>query len=356
MQMATEIGRSHTALMERLRANPRLFSFFQAVRLFERTAGSQLFSRTEPDRREPVRFKVEPSLRFPTSAITSLEQVNNDSDSADLTEHMGVAFMGLTGPSGVLPDHYSELILQRARIRDFSLSQFLNLFNHRAISLFYQAWAKYRLPINRERIESKHGQCDRVTQSLRALLGMGTPHLEKRLTVEDDTFVYFGGYFSHRPRCPIALECLLSEYLGLTVQVRQFTGSWLSIEPEEQSQLPGNNSVGRYCQLGVDAVAGARSWNVQAKFRVKIGPVGYRAFADLMPTKKRLLEICELVRTYVGPSLAFDVQPMLYANEIPEPRLDSTAQEGPRLGWNSWLGVDPKRDVVDDAVFELTTV
>ena len=44
-----------------------------------------------------------------------------------------------------MPRHYTELLLQRIREKDFSLRDFLDLFNHRLTSLFYRAWEKYSL-------------------------------------------------------------------------------------------------------------------------------------------------------------------------------------------------------------------
>jgi type VI secretion system protein ImpH len=50
------------------------------------------------------------------------------------------------GPSGVLPYNYTELVIDRLRNKDRALAEFLDIFHHRMISLFYQAWEKYRFP------------------------------------------------------------------------------------------------------------------------------------------------------------------------------------------------------------------
>ena len=77
--------------------------------------------------------------------------------------------MGLTGPLGVLPHAYTELLLDRIRQKDTALRDFLDLFHHRIISLFYQAWEKYRFTIAYER-----GERDRFSHHLLDLIGLGT--------------------------------------------------------------------------------------------------------------------------------------------------------------------------------------
>ena len=103
-------------------------------------SGRQAVGRFHHPATEIVRFSAHATLTFPASEIQSLDWRE------DLPPWMAVNFMGLTGPVGVLPLYYTELVMERLRSRDTGLRDFLDIFNHRAISLFYRAWEKYRLP------------------------------------------------------------------------------------------------------------------------------------------------------------------------------------------------------------------
>ena len=99
-------------------------------------------------------------------------------------------------------------------------------------------------------------------------------------------------------------------------------------------------------------MAGQRVWDVQSKFRLRVGPIGYEEFRRLMPSGDRLLPLCQFVRTYAGPEWDFDVQLVLRRREVPECRLDGNA----RLGWNIWVRSGEFQRDVDDAVFRLANV
>ncbi|MFO0888032.1 MAG: type VI secretion system baseplate subunit TssG [Isosphaeraceae bacterium] len=109
-----------------------------------------------------------PSLSFPTGAISEIrdtrKQLRDRPDSRPL--EMLVSFFGLTGPSGALPRHYTEILLQQLREKDSPLCDFLDLFNHRLVSLFYRAWEKYSLPVTyeRTRLDDPDGEPDPVTR------------------------------------------------------------------------------------------------------------------------------------------------------------------------------------------------
>src|SRR5690606_21819791 len=119
----------------RLRKEPYCFNFYQAVRVLERLDfDRQPVGHDASVQRECVRFRSLLSLSFPPSDLYAY----NEPKEGDGPPHLTVTFLGLFGPSGALPRAYTELLLERARHKDFTLREFLDLFNHRLTSLFYR--------------------------------------------------------------------------------------------------------------------------------------------------------------------------------------------------------------------------
>src|SRR5947199_303842 len=129
--------------------------------------------------------------------------------------------------------------------RPVGLDDFLDIFNHRFISLFYRAWEKYRFPIAYER-----GGDDAFSRHLYSLIGMGTAGLQKQLGISDEILLYYAGLLSQRPRAAIALEGLLQDYFGVPVEVEQFTGEWFLMNVDALTCL---GAGGQNNQLGVNA-------------------------------------------------------------------------------------------------------
>src|SRR5205814_119956 len=139
--------------------------------------------RAGPPAQEVVRFKALASLGFPPSSISNLTPPTN----AVSVSTMTVPFMGLTGPSGVLPRHYTELLLRLEKElktpEKYALRDWLDLFNHRFISLFYRAWEKYRFDVTYSRRRRVAAESDLFSHALLSLVGLGTPGLQSRLRV-----------------------------------------------------------------------------------------------------------------------------------------------------------------------------
>jgi type VI secretion system protein ImpH len=334
--------------------DPYGFNFFQAVRILERLACARL-GYDQPDR-EPLRFRSQPSLSFPPSAIAAVRPLADAERSKLLPlAEMVVTFMGVTGPSGVLPYHYTALLLRRIRDKDFSLRDFLDLFHHRAISFFYNAWTKYRLPIVYERTQDDlPGAEDRITWGLYCLIGLGTAALRGRLEVDDEALLFYGGHFAHSPRSAIVLEAILGDYFGLPVQILQMQGQWLQLPAGEQAVMPSlAQPNGLNNQVGVSLVVGDRVWDVQSKFRVRLGPLTYAQFQRFLPGDNGLKPLCHLTRTYVGPDLDFDVQLILRAEEVPASQMGRGQSN---LGWTTWMRTRRFSRPADDAVFRIDEV
>jgi type VI secretion system protein ImpH len=215
-----------------------------------------------------------------------------------------------------------------------------------------RAWEKYRLPAAYERADGTG--TDPITEALFALVGLGTGHLRRRLSVNDQVLLHYAGHFSHWPRPAVALEAILSDYLARPVTIEQFRGRWSVLAVDDQSRL-GSSEIdeGRYCRLGLDAVVGDRVWDIQGSFRIRIGPLTYAEFRQFMGEGAMLRKLADLARMFVGAELNFDVQLTLARLEVPECRLGGEGEfYEPRLGWNTWLkGGEYARDA-SDAVFQ----
>jgi type VI secretion system protein ImpH len=310
------------------------FEFFQAVRLLERMQpDKQPVGRTGTSPlKEVVRFRSRASLDFPPSELYEITRRDGALDDGDESSppEMVVAFMGLTGPLGVLPSHYTEMVADRARYKDTALWEFLDLFNHRMLSLFYRAWEKYRFPVAYER-----GEQDRFTEYLFDVIGMGTRGLRGRLGLADDGLLLYGGLVAQRPHSASAVEAILGDRFSAPAHIRQFAGQWLKIEEDSVCRLGAANS-----QLGISTIVGTRVWDDQSKFRVVFGPLTLNKFAALLPSGTDFQPATNLARFLAGMEFDFDMQLTLRADEVPDCRL-THATTGttppPMLGWTTWL-------------------
>jgi type VI secretion system protein ImpH len=370
--MAATSGGPAASLVERLFAEGYVFDFFQAVRLLEKMAPQRRpVGHEAPPAGEAARFRAHLALNFPASAIYQIEPPAAPVPVPILT----VTFMGLTGPSGVLPRHYTEMLMRARDARGperYVPRDWFDLFNHRLISLFYRAWTKYRFWITYERGEHAQPDPDIFTESLYSLIGLGHRSLRHRLRiavrpeakgqqservlarVDDLALLYYAGLLAHRPRCAVSLERLLEDYFRVPVRVLEFQGQWLQLEPDNQSQVgaaAGNNA------LGLNVVVGERVWDIRSKIRIRLGPLTYERFEAFLPDqspvpeRKDFFKLMHLVRLYVGPELMVDVQLVLKASEIPRCRMVPSRSKAPRLGWNSWLTRRPMQRDSEDAVF-----
>lgn len=301
------------------------FDFFQAVNLLEiaNTLKVSVGEGSEPEK-EAVRFKSAVGLDFPASDIVEVKPPEDVGTPAAMV----VNFMGLAGILGPLYHPTTELILERVSKKDTAFKDFLDIFNHRLVSLFYRIRKLHRIGL-----EFKTPGHDRFSDYLYAVMGLGTPGLQARMQIRDRALLHYAGLIGQQPRSMVGLEFILSDYFQIKVKGNQFCGQWYDLE---QSQWTRLGEDGQNQRLGRDAVVvGTRVWNQEATFELVLGPLALNEFLDLLPIGSGFGPLCELTRFYGGDEYDFSFRLVLKADEVPASRLSATA--GPRLGWTSWL-------------------
>ena len=366
--MPPQKRRQPVAVIARLLAEPHRFAFFQAVRLLDRwfgkggrergTGTSGLSSR--------LHFRNTLSLSFPASEIAELKVIDAAVPAVDITSAQGApmlddvvdttaaaaataassvvaassierieitpAFMGLLGSGGALPIFYTEMLAEREIYhRDTAARAFLDIFQHRAVALFYEAWRKHRLPVQYE-----SDRRNNFMPLVLAVAGIGQSSLRERLHgdeggVADDTLAYFSGLLQQRPVSVRVVQQMVSEYFRVPVAVEQFIGRWFTLPSDSATSLGLANAV-----LDASAVVGERVWQRDLRMRLTIGPMVRDKFHRFLPGGSAALALRELLTMLTGVTLEYEVRLSLRADEVQGTKLDAGGV-GAHLGWDSFL-------------------
>ena len=345
-EVAAAGGTQGSSLAERLRESAYRFEFFQAVRLLRlMRKDAPAPGEGEDPRAEPVRFASDVSLAFPPSDISGLHApMENGSP-----PRLAVPFMGVASPAsyGSLPGAYTEFVRQETRRKNAAPREFLDVFNHRLIALFFRAWEKHRFPIVYERSQGQEGEL--FERGLFSLLGLGAPQLRARFPFPDLALLPWGAAVRRGTISERSLTKLMESFFEVPVRIEQFVARWHVME--ESEMCPLGKGRGR---LGRDAILGRRLCVSQFSFRATLGPLDRAMYLRFLPIGDAFPRLRELIRFAAGAELDFDVRLHLRAKEVPHLRLGSRRPEdAPRLGWLTWLGTRPRdRDAGDVVVPE----
>jgi type VI secretion system protein ImpH len=327
--MAAYGWRESRSVAEGLFAEGHRFAFVQAVRLLEdlylregRTAPGE---GAEPDR-EVVRFRHGVRLDFPATDVDEVVF-----PSTDAPAEMTVNVLGLAGALGPLPPPVTELVVERTFRKDTALRDFLDIFNHRLISILYRARKKYRPALDPQAPDR-----GRVASVLNAFLGLATPHLLGRTALRDRALLPYTGLFSDRYRSIVGLVRLVEDYFAVAAAVVPFRGRWHDLEDDDVTRI---GTAGRNQILGQGAVLGRRIWDEEAAIEVQLGPLSLDRFMSFLPNGRTHSALVAAVRFYLREEVGFHVRLTLDAGEVPELRIGQA--EGAYLGWTTWLKTRP---------------
>lgn len=319
--------------------------FFFAVRVAQARHPELPAIGTAPSpRAERVRFAQHVSLSFPsrTLADTSFDRSGR--------LRFAVSSMGLLGPAGPLPIHLVQIARRRGHPdHDGALIAFLDMFNHRMISLLFRAHAVNRLTMSSERPE--YNQYRRyISAAAGHEQGWGA---DDSL---DDAALYFAGRLCNQTRHPEGLVSILHRYFDCAVRIQEFVPSLVRIPEESWTRLGGSPES---ASLGRSAFVGSVATEVQHKVRITLGPLTLSQYERLLPVLCcpgepptggiAAQRLGRWVSLYLGDSFDYEVELLLDREERPpayqgREAMDDESLQGfglgryGRVGRTQWLG------------------
>jgi type VI secretion system protein ImpH len=332
------------ALIARMQEDFLSWNFFAAIRHLECEAPqTPRMGYSSLPEQDVVRFGQIPSLAFAPTDLFSLEPPRRPkaADGTDLPSRFLVNFFGMTGPNGPLPVVFTDYIRNRRLLNeDPTLTEFLDIFHHRMMSLYYRAWADSNQAVAYDRA-TREG-FDRFATYAASLIGLGSEKARRRDPVQDTAKLHFAGRLIAQTRNAEGLEAILGEYFEFDVQIEEFLGQWIDIPREYQCQFkrgaintclgaPPADAFGE--SDASTAIVGTRIWDCLHRFRIRLGPLTFKEYQRMLPGGESLKRLTTWVRQYVGDGLSWDVQLILKAQEAPMTSLGHIGQ----LGWSTWL-------------------
>lgn len=326
------------------------FDFVQAIWLLERYAGTGVpVGHRGPAGRELFRFRPDTSMGFPSTDVRRIEACR-ESGLDSTFYRIDVTFMGLYGVSSPLPLHYAADIVRSVdragaaaetvgespgagdalpdeESRPTPVRDFLDLFHHRLLSLFFRACSKYRY----DRVFGLEGR-DEMTDYLHWFIGCPRSYTSSSLGLEPLRLLRYGGALTQHPKSAAMLEGLVADFWGtIPVQINQCVGRWVAIRIDDQCHAGVTNTT-----LGVDLTIGEEVYDLSGTFNVALGPMDWDTYLTFLPGETCHAQTRALVTLYCTDPLAFTLELKLNADQAPELRLSST-DDASRLGLTSWV-------------------
>lgn len=253
-----------------------------------------------------------------------------------------VEVLGLLGPEGPMPLHLTRWVWERVSQRwyeaggdratsDTAALDFCNLLQHRMMALYWRAWADAQGAVHLDRPGA-----GRVGATLAALAGLGLPgqRTSPEAQATEAVALDHASRLAWQVRGPERVARPLADLLGAKVAVVEFVASWLPIPPGLRTRLGG-----AHARLGRDAVVGDRMPSRTDRAELRVGPVGLPLYLRLADDRGLRARVRHLLLHLAGRDLAWDLRPVLAAEEVPEPRVGRVA-----LGRTAWLPARASHD------------
>lgn len=320
--MASVTRRSDYSLESQLYNQTYEFEFSQAVRILEALKpGVAPLGETENPDYEAIQIKSRLTLSVSSSDLYNLKAHVGFDKRPTLT----VNFLGIAGIQGPLPMPYTEMILDRLRHKDTSWRDFLDIFNHRLVSMWHRIQKKFVLGLDQISPEATA-----AGKTFLDLLGLSSPYLRHKLKIADRSLLAFTPLFWQRSKSTAGLHQLLENFFNTKIHIEEFQGKWQHAIVDDWTLL---GTTGQYNTLGITAVLGKRSWDQTAGVKIFLKQLRWNEYLTHLPGQHGHAAIAGLSQFYAGVEKTFSFYASINPYDIPPSHL----KRGLKLGQTSWI-------------------
>ena len=319
--MARKTRNTALSLKEQLCQKPYLFQFVQAVRIIQALHPRKIpLGHGSIPEKEAVKLKSKVGLSTSSSDLFAIGFPTNSTSDAAI--ELQVNFLGIAGIQGPLPLPYTEKLLDRLKQKDAVFKDFLDIFNHRLLSLQFRVYEKF-LPALSTSLPQQTPQ-GKILQSIAGASEGVDPFMMRQL-------LFQASVFWQKPHNPEGLRIFLQHIFQVPVQIMSFEGAWISLDGHMQTHLGRLTDA---TSLGKGAVLGQRAWCQHQGIRVRLKIKDIALFHQFLPTGLYFSKLKHLIASYTGPSISFKIS-LVLTKHTPSWLSKHTPLV---LGWSSWLG------------------
>jgi type VI secretion system protein ImpH len=303
-------------LAEALLANASRADFFSLVPLLERLSPhATRIGGDGPPSKEALRFRHDPSMGFSTGDIASgaLAYVRDDATDPLSSKHavmrLTTTFLGLTGSVSPLPLYIPAEIAHNHDGENLQ-ANFLDIFHHRLLSLFYRLWTRYQYA--REFTSNADDVWSRRVLALAAPTSEDRAHAQR---IPRHKLLRLAPLLVPRSRSARGLELALEEVLDLSpgqARVAQLVGGYTPIDEDQRMRLSKKTAV-----LGRGAVLGSMAYERGNRFCIRLGPMSASEYPHYIRRGERVELVREVVNLMVREPLDYDLELLLMDDALP---------------------------------------
>jgi type VI secretion system protein ImpH len=284
-----------------------------------------------------LRYKENYQVKVKFSSVIALQHTDSEihkvqvEQNADKVQIFVTAnFLGIVGSTGILPSHYTELLISSFKHKDSSLQNFLDIFYNKIVKLFVKIIQHNNLYLEYEKfLLTNKNALEHNWFSVVNFDGISSKIAAKTIP---NILLKYTGLLATSSRPLAVLETILFNYLRHPLLIEQFVTERVKIADDELSKL-GKLNV----RLGNSLYLGDHAYFYQNKVIIKVFQLHIEQYQLLFSKESQIRKTLDLILDfYLGRNIKYQLTFILIEAER---KAWLTHKKEQRLGNNMWLKV-----------------